>query len=225
MDLDDLKDQWNEYDRKLDASLRLNTRLLGESGLNKAESALKRLSRFIVVSLLVNVLALVSLGMFTASHVSEVHFFVPAVVLHIFTILLIVSSIHQLVALRSIDYGAPIVAIQKMAEGLRIQRIRTTKWTLFVAPLLWTPLLIVIMKGLFGLNAYVVPGPKWLAMNLLFGLAFIPLMVWMSRRFADRMHRSPFVQRLMNDIAGRNLSAATSFLNSVSRFEEDEESS
>jgi hypothetical protein len=30
MELQDLKDRWNDYDRKLDANLRLNTRVLRE---------------------------------------------------------------------------------------------------------------------------------------------------------------------------------------------------
>ena len=211
MELEDLKDRWAEYDRKLDASIRLNTRLLRESGLNKADSALKRLSRFIFVELLVNFGVVVCLGMFIASHVRDVPFLVPAVGLDLFALFLVISSIQQLVALGRIDYGAPIVAIQKKLELLRVRRIRTTMWTLLLAPLLWTPLLIVTLEGVFGLNAYAFPGTKWLAINLVFGLMVIPLMVWMSRRYADRLKHSPFVRHLMNDIAGRNLTTATGF--------------
>jgi len=35
------------------------------------------------------------------------------------------------------------------------------------------------------------------------------------------MDRSPFIQRLMNDIAGYNLTAAEGFLSELSKFEEN----
>jgi flagellar biogenesis protein FliO len=57
--------------------------------------------------------------------------------------------------------------------------------------------------------------------NLLVGLAIIPLALWLSRRFSDRMGRSPFIQRLMQDLAGYNLNAATRFLTTLSQFEDE----
>lgn len=223
MELDDFKDRWAEYDRKLDTSIRLNTTLLRESGMGRARSALQRLSLAVIVALLINLVAAVILGTFMANHVREIQFLAPAALLHLCAVLLIISSIHQLVALRTIDYAAPIVAIQKKLALVRVLRIRTEKWTLILAPLLWTPLFIVTMKALFGVNPYEVPGLGWHAANLLLGLVFIVLVVWLSRRNAARLQRSPFVQKLMNDIAGRNLSAAVSFVAEISRFEEEEQ--
>lgn len=57
---------------------------------------------------------------------------------------------------------------------------------------------------------------------MLFGVAVIPLAVWISRRQADRMDRSPFFQSLLRDIAGYNLNAAMGFLGSLEQFEEEE---
>ena len=66
-------------------------------------------------------------------------------------------------------------------------------------------------------------GNRWLnrIANLLFGLAVIALAVWVSRRYAERMARSPLVRRLMRDLAGSNLNAAEGFLERVARFEEE----
>ncbi|MCG8352075.1 MAG: hypothetical protein MI924_30280 [Chloroflexales bacterium] len=222
MDLDALKQSWNEYDRKLDASLRLNRKLLRDIGLNKVETALQRKSRSIAVELGVNTVILILLGMFIAEHITELRFLAPALVLHLFAILDTSVLVRQLIMLRSIDYESPVVAIQKQVELVRIQRLKTTKWILILSPLLWTPLLVVSMKGLFEVDAYAVLSMTWLALNLLFGLAFIPLMIWVARRYADRMQRSPVLQGLMNDIAGRNLNAAMHFLHTVTRFEADE---
>jgi hypothetical protein len=220
MDLDDLKQSWQEADRKLDAGLRLNTVRLYMTTLNKAETALRRLSWFLWLELLIDIPLVVWLGSFIADHITEPRFVVPAATLDIFVIVLMGMGIRQLVALGETDPGAPVVALQKRTESLRIQRLRATKLTLLVAPLLWIPMLIVGLKGFLGVDAYAIFDHAWLAANLLFGLAVIPLAVWISRRYADRMERSPLVRRVMRDLAGYNLNAAQEYLGKLARFEE-----
>ena len=222
MELQDLKNRWAEYDRKLDASLRLNTRILREINLDRVDSALKRLTRLIVFELLLDLAAVIALGAFIVSHIGEVRFLAPAVLLDVCAIGFVITSIRQLVALNSLDYSAPVVAIQKQLGVLRIERIRVTKWVLLLSPLLWTPLLIVALEGLFGVDAFRFLDGTWLAANLLFGLAFIPLMLWAARRLADRWQGSPLLQSLMDDLAGRSLIDAAGFLGTLSHFEEEE---
>jgi hypothetical protein len=219
MELQDLKNKWAEYDSKLDASIRLNAQLLRESVLSRANTVLTRLSRSILAELIVNFAAVVLLGAFIADHVGHPRFVVPAALLDVFAIALVIAGIRQLVALRTLDYGAPVVEIQRRLEWLKIRRIQATKWALLLAPLLWTPLLIVALKGLFRVDAYAVFAQPWLAANVVFSAAVVVLVVWASRRHAERWKSSPLVRRLMDDIAGRNLNAATNFLGALSRFE------
>jgi hypothetical protein len=221
MDLQDMKDRWAEYDRKLEVGLRLNTRMLREINLGRVDSALKRLSRLLVFELLTDLAAVVILGMFIASHAGEVRFLAPALLLGVCAVAFAIQSIRQLAALHSLDYSAPVMAIQKQLQELRIERIRVTKWIVLLSPLLWTPLLIVALEGLFGLDAYLFLDGSWLASNLLVGLAFIPLMLWVARRFAGRWQGSPVVRRLMDDLAGRSLVEATGFLSDLSDFEKE----
>ncbi len=222
MNLDDMKQLWEAQDRKLDASIRLNTRLLQMPVLNKAETALGRLSVLLWIELLLGLGLAILLGSFGADHVAEARFLIPSVVLHLSVILLMIDGGYQLFAIRSLDYSAPIVEIQKRLGSLRIQRIRATQLTFLFAPLLWVPLLVVSLKGLLGLDAYAIFSSGWLVANVLFGLAVIPLALWISRRYADRMDRSPFVQSLMRDLAGYNLNAAVGFLGSLELFEKEE---
>ncbi|MHB1047333.1 MAG: hypothetical protein ACYC4P_15120 [Thermoanaerobaculia bacterium] len=222
MELDDLKRHWEARDRKLDASLRLNARLLNGSVLARADTATKALCRLLWLELVMSVAAALLTGSFLANHISESRYVIPAAALHSSGIALIVASIRQLVVIGVLDYDAPIVVVQKRLESLRVERIRATKLTLLFSPLLWTPLFIVALKGLFDVDAYETFGAAFLAANLLFGVLVILLAVWTSRRYAARMGRSPLVQRLMRDLAGDSLNAAAGFLSSVSRFEEDE---
>ena len=222
MDIQDMKNLWAEYDRKLETSLRLNTRILREMNLTKVDSSLKRLSRLLVFELVQDLAAVVLLGMFIASHIGEMRFLVPALLLDVCAVSFVIRSVRQLAALHSLDYSAPVLTIQKQLAALRIERIRVTKWVLLLCPLLWTPLLIVAFEGLLGVDAYLLLDGTWLAANLLLGLAFIPLMLWAARHAAGRWQGSPWFQSLMDDLAGRSLVAATGFLNELSRFEDEE---
>ena len=219
MELEDLKKTWEERDRRLDAAIRVNTGMLGVAITSRAETAMRRLSRLLWLELLSLGVIVLWLGSFAADHVAELRFLVPAAALGICTIARAIACIRQLAGSGAIDYGAPIVAIQRRLESLRVQRIRAVTVTLLLAPLLWTPLLIVALQGLAGVDAWAVLSRGWLAANLLLGVAVIPLAVWLSRRYAERMKRSPFVQRLMRDLAGTNLAAATGFLSTLARFE------
>ena len=221
MDLDDLKQSWQQQDRKLDAGLRLNTVRLYVTTLKKAETSLRRLSWFLWLDLLVDFPIVIWLGSFIADHIAEPRFALPALLLDVFVIALMGLGIRQLVALGATDPAEPVVALQKRTESLRIERLRAVKLILLASPLIWVPMLIVGLKGFLGADAYAIFDHAWLAANVLLGLAVIPLAVWISRRYADRMQRSPLVQRVMRDLAGTNLNAAQDFLASLSRFEEE----
>jgi flagellar biogenesis protein FliO len=71
------------------------------------------------------------------------------------------------------------------------------------------------------LDAYKLFGTAFLLTNLAVGLAIIPLAIWASKRFGDRMGRSPVIQRLMRELAGYNLNAATARLATLSEFENE----
>lgn len=124
--------------------------------------------------------------------------------------------------LSAIDFSGPIVNTQKSLQTLRRLRIRKTMWTWILAPALWTPLIVVRLEGAFGVNASSSLGGAWVATNALLGLALIPAVVWVSRRYADRLAEVPFVQRLMNDVAGRSLTAAKACVDQVALFERED---
>ena len=222
MELEDLKRRWEAQDGKLETSLRLNTRLLRDSVLARAETALGGLSRLLRIELLVNLGAAFCTGSFLATHLTQTRFLVPGVTLHLCVIALLIAGVRQLVALRTVDLGAPIVAIQRQMETLRIERIRATTYALVASPLLWTPLLIVALEGLFGVDAYTAIGVPYLLANLALGVLVVVLAVWISRRYAERMDRSPLAQRVMRHLAGQSLTSAAAFLSSISEFEHDQ---
>ena len=212
MNLEELRSEWMAQNERFARQIRLNRELLWEVQATRGNAALGRLARRVWVGLAINLVVAVVLVRFVHHEFGEWRFVAPAVVLELVVLALIASASRQLAAISELDFGGPILTSQNKLERLRIHRILETKWTLLLAPLVWPPLLIVTLRGVLGLDAYAALPAAWLVANLLFGLAAIPLLWWVSRHFAARFHSSPVVQRMMDDVAGRNLTEARDYL-------------
>jgi hypothetical protein len=221
MELDEMKTMWEAYDRKLDTSIRLSKELLKAPVLRKAKGATTRLLIVWQIELALACIALALIGGFTWMHILHPRFVFSGLLLMILAIVLVSTYVRRILAVRAIDFSGPIVGIQKQMEAIRIAEIRATKWTLLLAPLAWTPFLVVLFQGLFHVDVFAVFPPGWLLGNVLFGVLLIVLERWISHRYAERMQNSPRLQRWMRDLNGYNLKAATSFMHRAAEFEEE----
>lgn len=219
IELDELKQKWAEYDAKLDLNIQLTRQLLTAKHMNRAQWALRRMALFLMVEGAITLAVIMVLGEFTGNHIETWRFFVPAAFLNLFQIALLVVLGQQIRIAMQIDYSEPIAVIQKQLTLLRLLSLRSTQWTFLLAPLLWTPLLIVGLKGLLHLDAYQVLGTSVLLCNLAVGLAIIPVALWLAKRFSGSMSRSPIMQRFVRGLAGYNLNEATRFLETLTEFE------
>lgn len=221
MELEEIRDLWAQRNRELEASTRLNTALLQQWNLRAAGTAMKRFGRGVWLELIVNAIGLMLIGSFAADHVHEPRFLVPAVAIGVYAIVLLIACARQLADAGALDYDEPVVAIQQSLERLRIRRIRLTLWTLLFAPLMWLPLLIVTLRGIFGVDAYTALSPSWLVANTLFGFAVIPSAIFLARRYGSRLAAYTPMRRLADQIAGCSLSSALESLDALRRFESE----
>lgn len=221
MMLDDLKSRWDAYDRKLDKALRLTLRLQRESGVRQVGASLRGLTVGVVAELALSVVLVLWLGGFMAAHVADLRYLLPAIGLHVFSVFQLVFGAYQWWALNHLDPTAPLLEAQRRLTELRIRRIRVIGWTFLLAPLLWVPLLLVLLKGVLGLDAYAVLSPAWLAANIVLGAAIIPLGFWIARRVAGQRQRWPWVAPLLDDLGGQSLSRALARLDELAAFERD----
>lgn len=228
MNLDDLKAKLADQDAKLDNIVRLHAAGVRELALSKSQSNLRWLVSGVIGELIVTIVAAVWLGNFIAGHLWEPRFLVPVVLVDIGVMALMGSCIRQIVVIANLDYGLPVVTVQKDLGRLRVLRIRTTKWVMILSFVMWFPVIIVLLEGLLGVDAWLilerVAGRDesffaWVVANLLFGLVVALAIVWVSNRYADRVDGSPVLKRVMDDFAGRSLTKAQSVLDSVVRFE------
>jgi hypothetical protein len=218
MDLDEFKEKWMALDRKLDVNIRLNRQLLSATKLNQTRSSLKRLAVHMGLEAAAWVAIIVVLGNFIYEHISIPHFAVPAVALDVYSIVMSNFLIRQIALALQIDYSKSIATIQKQIEALRVLRIRTVQWGVLAGLVAWAPFMIVVFKAGFGVDIY---EAAWVWSNVVFGLVLIPVAIWVSKKFGDRMDRSPIIPGLMKSLAGQNLNEAADFLVTLSEFEEE----
>ncbi len=218
--LDELKRLWEAQDRKLDTCLRLNHELLRAEKLKRVRSPLRRLVLGLSLEIAASAVGLVLLGNFLAEHITEAGFVWPAAVLDVWLILVIAASIRQLVLANRIDYDEPVTTIQHQLGELRMLRLRAFRLELLTGQIVWwLPFFIVSLKLLFAVDAYRFLSTTFIVENLFFGLAFIPISIWITRRFGLRIQRSVFMRRLADEIAGRSLTEAQTYMAKLSDFE------
>lgn len=217
MKLDELKDKWSAQEHEIDQGLHLT--FFQMITLQRADSALKKLSSETLVEVIVGLACLTFTGNFLFENYGEPRLLIPALLLHAFFLFQVASSGYQFATLRKIDFSKPVLESQQQYAVLRRLRLQVTFWILSLSPLLWVPLLIVLIKSLIGVDPYLILNNTWLLANILFGISFIPLMLWVAKHFAKHWKGSPFVKHLLDSLAGDELKAINNFLEQLNTFE------
>ena len=208
MDLEDLRQIWQEQERNLSEILRADARRAAESALQRAETSSRGIAWTVLLDLVLAAIPVIWLGSFVADHLGQPAFGIPAAVLDILAIAMLAAYARQYATLKTLDWTGPVAAIQQRLADIRVRRVRVARWILFLAPLLWALMLVVGLKGFFGVDAYAGFGLRFIGANVLFGLVFLGGALWVSRRYADRLRAHPFLRERLRDLAGRNLAEA-----------------
>ena len=224
MTLDQLRAEWAARDRQLQDSMRLHGLLLRESFLDRHRSEIERLSLRGNFEFVFAIPFLAFFGWFIAHHFTQPEFLLPALALQAWTLMFAVLGVHQRQALQNLNYGQPVIELQRSIERLKITRLTTFKWAFLTGQLLWwVPFVLVLFKGLFGVNLYTVSAfmPRFIACNILFGVAIIPCAIWVSRRIGGRFGGSERFRKFTDGLAGRDIAVAREFLDRLARFERE----
>lgn len=218
MDVEALQQLWQQQDRRLDELMRANARRLAESALVRAKASTRRVGWGVLLNLFFAVVPVAWLGSFIADRIGEPRFWIPAATLDVFAILSLAGYARQYAALQSVDWSAPVAAIQERLAAVRVRRSRTVRWIFLLGPLLWAPMLVVALRGFLGVDAWTSLGGAFIAANVLFGMAFLAVGLWISRRYADRFRAHPFLRERLRDLGGWNLAEAEEDAAAAGRF-------
>lgn len=221
IDFETLQARWSAHDARLDEVLRINRKLVRAIEQGQVRTSLQRFGWSLWIQIGVNAIAAIALGMFMAQHYAEPRFLAPAAALHFYVVIALVTAVRQLVMLGRIDHDWPVTEVQLRLEALRAFRIRVTIGIMLSAMLLWVPVYIVLLEGVFGVSVYDWLPVWFLVLNISVGAILIPVALWASRRYADALGAQPVVQKVMRDLAGKSLNDARDQLDALTAFERE----
>lgn len=225
MELDEMKQAWQELNARIERSDALAMQVREELKLDKTRSALRRWLWLPAIEFGFGLATLWIAGFFLARNFTLVGSApagaIPSLLVLILAVATVVISIRQFALVGGIDYSAPVVAIQRRLSAARALRIRMTQCDLLLGLPLWPVIVAFTLQYVGGYGSYRALDSAWLAWNVLFGLALAGVLVAIARRYGERLSRSSMVGKLANEIAGHGLSVAMGQLDELARFERE----
>jgi hypothetical protein len=220
--LDELRIEWSDLSRRLEERLRLSNHVLRDDWIERQRERVWKLGPFGGISMAVWIATSVLLGLFLGTHADEPSLFVTALVIEVWVVATGIANLRQKQALRNLDFGLPLLEVQARVESLRIARIRSFNLAFLTGQIVWWIPFVVVVAGAFGVNLYLSPQFRsFAAWNIAFGIAFIPLAMWISRRYGERLSGSSIVRHVADSIAGRGIAVAREVLEKLQCFGRD----
>jgi len=217
--LEELRNEWSERSRRLDERLRSSAQLLRDDWMERQRERVRKMGPFGKFNIVIYIATLALLGYFHVTHANQPALFVSALIIDIWVIVTGVAHLRQQQALRSLDFGLPILELQARLESLRIARIRSFNLALLTGQIVWWIPLVVVLAGASGTNLYLSSQFRnFAARNIAFGIAVIPVAIWVSRRYGARLSKSSIVRHIADSIAGRDIAVAREVLEKLRRF-------
>lgn len=209
MELDDLKIAWNALDQRLAAQNRLQFELLKDKKMGQIRSTLRPALIGNVIQLTVGILMMSLFAPFWVEHIKTPHLLIAGLLLHAYGLMFVIYAGRELHLIATLDYGGPVLAIQKQVDNLQNWRQRIAPHFGVVGSVIWIPLLMVIFKWL-GVDIWS-DKPQvvfWFVVSALVSLVVLfAVMKWEKRSGENGV--------------GWNIRRAATILDDLARFEQE----
>ncbi|RRB02736.1 hypothetical protein [Larkinella rosea] len=223
MELHELQTMWNEYDKKLDNSLKLNRQLFRELKLDKAKSKLRSLMHVKIAELLVQLIMGGFLIRYMVQNTGKLPFIVTAFVLLGFVVVGMVLSLKQLFILEQIKrgYSGAIAPLQKKLERLKILLVQYVKWSYLPIPL--SPLFTVLGAEIwFNYNFFATKSGDFWWWCFGVGLLLLSFVAWLNHQLSQATIKPFWVKNFLNGSGWSQINAANAFLKEIEHFEKED---
>jgi hypothetical protein len=221
LDLDQLKGKWSAQSRELDAQLTLDLDAVRRLQTARTRSALGWHRGGLLLQLLAGAAGIAVLAQFTLRHGSEWQYLLAALPLVGLLIVHFIVDARQWLAVKHIDYSAPVVQLRATLDTLLQRRLQLVRGVVYVSPLIWWLMVMVILKGLWNIDLLDWMHPSVLPITALAGVAVIVIIELSSRAIARRFPNAPALHRFLDDLAGPTFQRASEHVESQLRFERE----
>lgn len=187
MEINELKGQWQEYDKRLTESLRLNEELLRKLNLDKSKREMDKLFNMEIWNIIFAMLLMILISWGTLRYGEDIKFLISYLVAFSLCIIYLILSIKRLMLLSKINYyNTPVVELQKsLAKFERIYQKFKKIELLLLMPIFAIAFIPIYFKAVFNWDVFMNP--------VLFGFVFfisLPIAyltaTWLYRVFYEK---------------------------------------
>ncbi|MDA7494434.1 hypothetical protein N8467_00040 [bacterium] len=238
MQLDDMKAAWATHGEKLDRLLHINERLLREVTTFKVRCSLVPHLLWRSVEIVIGLAVTALSAMILSQHLDDMLYVTVAGSVFLFAVFLTAKTVALMARAIQLDHGERVADVQRRLATLKLAEFHAFKWALLGGVVLWLPTLLVLAEAFTGPELFSqghsghghatasqllpqVPWP-WLVANVGFGLAVFALGHSLAKKHVDTTLRSPWAQRLLDHVSGRQLTVISRHIDELSAFSREE---
>jgi hypothetical protein len=205
MELDEFKQLWSQYDRKLSENLNLNEKLLNKINLDKAKQELQKPFIYEIISIVVIFLTIVFVSGFSIGLLKDLQFSLTGLGSVLVGIIYLIFSICKANRFAKIEYyNSSIVKLQKDLLLLKTFIFRLRKIEIILLPFLIVLILPVLYKAIYSINVFENLAPYLIKVCIILAISY-PVGFWINKNLYDK-----------------KLKDAEFFLNEINNFEKGE---
>jgi hypothetical protein len=214
-----MKSLWEMYDRKLDASLKLNQHFIQLIETEKVKSSLAPLLWRRIAEGVVQLACMAFLVVFLVRNFSEPAYSVSALALIAFYMVAVVNSIRQIVIVKRMDYSDDLVTIQSGLAMLQAHNLDYARMVvLFIPACLAFP--TVVLKAIKDLHIdafankdmMTLTGGHWWTAQVAAMLSLIPLGIWCYYQLSYKNLHKKWVRNFIQRSSGKRVRKAAEFM-------------
>ena len=218
MELDDLKTAWQSLNAQVQRQQEVQSRLQTELRVDKAKSRLRPLWIGQGLTLVVGFALTVFFARYWLARTGTPIALISGILLHAWSVGLIISAVVQLLILGRINYAKPVLTLQRSVGHLWLWRTRMTPLLGVAFWVLWLPAAMVLMDVFTDGALAGALSLRYVLWNLVIGaLGVVATLAFY--RWAQRPSRQHLGRSIDAGNAGPAVNSARAFLDELDAFE------
>lgn len=155
MELDELKQAWQQLDQRLDRQYALEMHRFDADRIERARRRLRPLWFGQLLQIAFAVVTIVLSASFWSAHRDSAHLMAWGLTLHVYGLLMVLSAARNLYLIGRVDYGEPVLTIQKRLASLRAWRVRVEAPVFgILGCFVWIPFVLALFKAQLGVDLW-----------------------------------------------------------------------
>jgi len=205
MELEELKNAWAHYDKKLTLNLKLNEELLRKMNLERSKKEMNAPLNYEIISITTGIIFLTFIASATIRYSNELKFLFPGIITSIIVAIWVYNSVSKIKLLSNIDYyDSPIVELQKSINTFKLKYQKSKKFELYSFPAFAIAAMPILGIALRNFDIYEHP------MRFIVGIVLALLLGYTGQIW------------LYKNLYEKKISNTTKFLDELNKFEQEE---